>query len=280
MPRGTNYVNNNKGVSLQASRKKKHATSVKMVACQYGRGCTRSDCIYSHPPKTQADIDNHYQVDPSFVQSKEPCMAYLADMCSFSAKGCRKRHPPKDEKERLIAKYQQMNCRYGDMCQTRGCLYLHPSDICQDAYVGSTYVHQKPDEQYPLPQSYYPQEYAYSSNNNNSQDIYDQQQYQVEYQNDYQKEYYQQYDNMQSTGGEIDETIESNKMQGINVHAIEFVPGWGGNSASQPQQRKVDEGKYSYNTAENTATDNASLTSSVNGTNSNAREFIPGRGWV
>jgi hypothetical protein len=118
MARGSNYFNNNQGVALQASAKK--GKIPKMIACQYGAGCNRSDCIYSHPANRGDNTD--------FVQSKEPCMAYLTDMCAFSAKGCRKRHPQNDEAERLIAKYQNMKCRFGDACRTNGCLYQHPSD--------------------------------------------------------------------------------------------------------------------------------------------------------
>ena len=118
MGRGSNYFNNNQGVALQASTKK--GKVAKMVACQYGAGCNRSDCIYSHPANRGDKAD--------FVQSKEPCMAFLTGICAFSAKGCRKRHPQNDEAERLIAKYQRMKCRFGDACRTNGCLYQHPSD--------------------------------------------------------------------------------------------------------------------------------------------------------
>ncbi len=117
MGKGANYLNNNKGVYLQSSKKQ---TSDKMVECQYGAGCIRKNCIYSHPTR---NINNNFQ------QSQEPCMAYLAGICSFTANGCKKRHPPNDEVEKLIAKYQTMKCRFGDSCKTNGCLYLHPSDV-------------------------------------------------------------------------------------------------------------------------------------------------------
>lgn len=123
MARGTNYCNNNKGVALQAATKKNKGKSLKMIACQYGAGCNRSDCIYSHPASRG---ENGHS---SFVQSKEPCMAFLAGICAFPAKGCRKRHPQNDEAERLIQKYQRMKCRFGDTCRTSGCLYQHPGDI-------------------------------------------------------------------------------------------------------------------------------------------------------
>ena len=116
MGKGANYLNNNKGVSLQASKKGKAS---RMVACQYGAGCNRPGCIYSHPASTAGT---------TFVQSNEPCMAFLAGICAFSSKGCRKRHPSKEESERLIAKYQTVRCRFSENCQTNGCLYRHPWD--------------------------------------------------------------------------------------------------------------------------------------------------------
>lgn len=124
MARGANYCNNNKGVALQATTKKNKGKSPKMIACQYGAGCNRSDCIYSHPANRGENS--------SFVQSKEPCMAFLAGICAFPAKGCRKRHPQNDEAERLIVKYQRMMCRFADTCRTIGCLYQHPSDNVND----------------------------------------------------------------------------------------------------------------------------------------------------
>lgn len=111
MPRGKNYVNNNRGVTMQASSKKKAPV---MEQCFYGAGCTRANCFYRH--------DNPAG---GLEKSEEPCMPFLAGMCTFSATGCKKRHPPKEEKERLLAKYKSMKCRYGKHCKTAGCLYLH-----------------------------------------------------------------------------------------------------------------------------------------------------------
>ena len=113
MGKGSNYLNNDKGVYLQASKKAKAGT--RMVSCQYGEGCNRPGCIYSHPTSSATIV----------VQSKEPCMAFLAGVCAFNGKGCRKRHPGKEETERLIAKYQTVRCRFGESCQTNGCLYRH-----------------------------------------------------------------------------------------------------------------------------------------------------------
>lgn len=117
MPRGKNYVNQGRGVSLQASTK----GGGQMIVCQYGTGCNRPDCIYRHPYGRD-------QSSANTSQSREPCMAHLAGLCTFSASGCRKRHPPPIECERLIAKYSQVKCRFGDSCRTKGCLYMHPGD--------------------------------------------------------------------------------------------------------------------------------------------------------
>lgn len=114
MPRGKNYTNNNKGVAMKAHKKK----SDQMTQCFYGDSCTRKDCVYRHD-KTASQGQK---------KSNEPCMAFLAGTCVFSASKCSKRHPPKDECDRLISKYQITPCRFGEDCKTNGCLFLHPSD--------------------------------------------------------------------------------------------------------------------------------------------------------
>ena len=96
-----------------------------MIICQYGTGCNRPDCIYDHP---YGKDDGKGRSSANGSQSREPCMAYLAGMCTFSASGCRKRHPPPIECERFIAKYGKVKCRFGDSCMTKGCLYLHPGE--------------------------------------------------------------------------------------------------------------------------------------------------------
>lgn len=88
-----------------------------MEQCFYGSGCTRANCFYRHDaPGAGAEKTN------------EPCMSFLAGQCTFAASGCKKRHPPKEEKERLIAKYKSMKCRYGKHCKTTGCLYQHEAE--------------------------------------------------------------------------------------------------------------------------------------------------------
>ena len=99
---------------MQASTKKKAPS---MEQCFYGSGCTRENCFYRHDGPAA-----------SGEKSNEACMPFLAGMCTFTAGGCKKRHPPKEEKERLIAKYKQMKCRYGKHCKTTGCLYQHDNN--------------------------------------------------------------------------------------------------------------------------------------------------------
>ena len=135
MPRGKNYVNQGKGVSLQASSKSK---ARQMVVCQYGTACARPDCIYRHPYGKGGVASS--AGGSAAKQSREPCMAYLAGICTFSATGCRKRHPPPLECQRLIDKYSKVKCRFGDDCLTNGCLYMHPGDEEYDDGSSRTYA--------------------------------------------------------------------------------------------------------------------------------------------
>jgi len=119
MPRGKNYVNGNRGVTMLSSNKKKAPS---MEQCFYGKGCTRKDCIYKHDKPGPGGGE----------KSNEPCMPFLAGQCAFTAGGCRKRHPNKEETDRLVAKYKKTKCRFGKDCKTAGCLYIHPSDNDRD----------------------------------------------------------------------------------------------------------------------------------------------------
>ena len=114
MPRGKNYVNNQRGVHLQAKAGGKGGTTMKM--CEYGSGCQRPDCIYRHDePQTSSG------------GKVDLCIPFLAGKCTFE-KGCRKRHPSKDEIPRLLARYKKTRCRFRDECYTEGCLFLHPKE--------------------------------------------------------------------------------------------------------------------------------------------------------
>ena len=156
MPRGKHYVNQNKYVDVEDSCaiylmislltdsllteacgskhlhgrqcKSKNANTVLLVLVRkgeddYRRGVrlnkvpsviplTGKDCIYRHTASKEP-------------KSNEPCMAYLAGICSFSGKACRKRHPSDDECEKLLQKYALRPCRFGEQCHTEGCLYNH-----------------------------------------------------------------------------------------------------------------------------------------------------------
>jgi hypothetical protein len=124
MARGKNYVNGNRGVHLESkngSSNNGNNNGSQMKQCEYGKGCTRPDCIYRHDENTNGANN----------KDKEPqvCVLFLAGKCSFKDKGCRKRHPSKDECARLLAKYKRIRCRFGDECYTDSCLFLHPRDM-------------------------------------------------------------------------------------------------------------------------------------------------------
>lgn len=94
-----------------------------MKICEYGTACNRADCIYRH--------------DNVASKTDEVCLQFLAGTCAFGGGGCRKRHPPKDEKDRLLKKYKRIRCHFGDDCRTGGCLYLHPREMrpIEPAYI-------------------------------------------------------------------------------------------------------------------------------------------------
>ncbi|KAG7337752.1 RNA-binding, Nab2-type zinc finger domain containing protein [Nitzschia inconspicua] len=131
MARGKNYVNNDRGVHLAAAQKgpsgvgKGKKNNQIMQLCEYGPGCTRPDCIYRHeePTTNAASGGNDSKNNRDAV-----CVLFLAGKCSFKDKGCRKRHPSKEEVARLIVRYKKIRCRFGDECYTDSCLFLHPRD--------------------------------------------------------------------------------------------------------------------------------------------------------
>jgi len=100
-------------MTLQIHDKK----SASMEPCFYGAVCNRKDCIYRH------DVEV-----PDAKRTNEACLSFLAGTCKFTATTCKKRHPPKQEAERLKAKYSKIQCRFGDDCKTNNCLYTHPRD--------------------------------------------------------------------------------------------------------------------------------------------------------
>lgn len=133
MARGKNYVNQNKGMTLQASSSGKsssgHVTrtnrqkkSSVVEMCFYGYGCTRKGCIYRHP------TSNGQTVVP-VNKSEAPCKPFLVGMCSFNATTCNKRHVTDPaERQRLLDKYKQTPCRHGVHCKQIDnglCLYSH-----------------------------------------------------------------------------------------------------------------------------------------------------------
>ena len=136
MPRGKNYVNNNRGVFLQGSLKTNKKAPV-METCFYGAACTRKDCIYRHDkdnnnnnnsknPKAKTKSSSSDQQQQNSNRSTEPCMAFLAGVCNLPGETCRKRHPSsQQERDNLIAHFARIPCRYGSHCKTNSCLYRH-----------------------------------------------------------------------------------------------------------------------------------------------------------
>ena len=90
----------------------------KMPECRYGTACTRKDCVYRHPKKSESH-------GPSSEGNQRVCLAYLADLCPYG-KNCMNRHPPVEEANELIYMFAQQLCRFGSTCRTVGCLYSHP----------------------------------------------------------------------------------------------------------------------------------------------------------
>lgn len=123
MARGKNYMNNNRGVGLQAHSKKGSS----QIPCQYGAGCTRPDCIYRHDTNTTNSAGGGADGSGS---NGNVCLPYLAGLCTFTNQGCRNYHPTNHaEIQRLKTKYKKIRCRHGDRCRTDGCLYLHPKEM-------------------------------------------------------------------------------------------------------------------------------------------------------
>eukprot|EP00536_Pseudo-nitzschia_multiseries_P005041 jgi/Psemu1/285499/fgenesh1_pg.91_\ len=118
MPRGKNYVNNQRGVHLQ-SKSGGGKGALNMIQCEYGSACQRTDCIYRH--------DDPQKRSSAGGGKNDVCIPFLAGKCTFE-KGCRKRHPSKNEVPRLLAKYKKTRCRFGDECYTESCLFLHPKE--------------------------------------------------------------------------------------------------------------------------------------------------------
>lgn len=283
MPRGSNYVNNNRGVSLLASKKNK----TRMVECSYGAACTRKGCIYSHPPKTSK----------AFAQSNEPCMAYLAGICTFTTKTCRKRHPGDEESERLIAKYSSMNCRFGDSCMTNGCLYRHPSDepiIEENSYSNNDYSYQGGNMN--APQDY--QGYHYSNQqmqqpmavNSDFQEKLrkhqEQQQYLLQLQQQQQSgvqdqtfEFTQQsyqYPAQQSSNFGASSNSRIPKANLMDAANWQYGGSAGGGVSSHNQQQQMT-GIYSQAQNNNAPyNDEEYFQKQAEGVNVNAREFVPG----
>ena len=104
MSRGNNDDSNQRGVHLQPKVDGK------------GGPIMRPDGIYRQDEPQRSSGGKN-----------DVCIPFLAGKCTFE-KGCRKRHPSKDDVPRLLARYKKTRCRFRDECYTEGCLFLHPKE--------------------------------------------------------------------------------------------------------------------------------------------------------
>jgi len=100
---------------------KSKAAKALVPECRYGAACTRRDCIFRHPPKKEK------QATPQQEKSDKVCFAYVAGRCAFG-KFCHDRHPDEASCATIRDRYNKIDCQWGRICRTDGCLYRHPSD--------------------------------------------------------------------------------------------------------------------------------------------------------
>lgn len=106
--------------------------------CSYGAACTRKGCVYTHPPKPPKKKKGELPAPTSqTTTSSRVCLPYLSNLCTFGS-GCRDRHPPDEECERLIKEYKQRPCTWGAGCRTYACLYFHPDEDAGSNAEGSS----------------------------------------------------------------------------------------------------------------------------------------------
>lgn len=88
------------------------------MECMYGRGCTRKDCVYSHPT---GPVEK--------VTDGPVCLPFIAGGCAYGT-GCFNRHPEGEELMKIQAKYAAIPCRNGAGCYNmESCPYAHPKAL-------------------------------------------------------------------------------------------------------------------------------------------------------
>ena len=86
-------------IYLRGGGNKSKSNKNQMPMCTYGAGCTRSDCVYRHPPPPEKDPD------------APVCMPFISGYCTFGTR-CTNRHPHGEEAAKLRAKCAQTACKY------------------------------------------------------------------------------------------------------------------------------------------------------------------------
>jgi len=101
--------------------KSKAAKAAQVPECRYAAACTRKDCIFKHPPKKVA------AAAPAAEKSDKVCFAFVAGRCAFG-KWCHDKHPDEDSCRTIRDRYTKIDCQWGRICRTEGCLYRHPDN--------------------------------------------------------------------------------------------------------------------------------------------------------
>lgn len=101
------------------------AAKAQVPMCRFEAACTRSDCIYRHPPKPKKAA--LATAKAAAEASDKVCFAYVAGRCQF-AKYCRDKHPDEASCRTIRERYAIVDCQWGAHCKTEGCLYRHPTN--------------------------------------------------------------------------------------------------------------------------------------------------------
>lgn len=102
---------------------KNKVAKVQVPECRYGAACTRRDCVFRHPPKPVKSERSQAVAE----KSDKVCFAFIAGKCAFGRQ-CHDRHPDEETCHTIRERYAKVDCQWGRVCRTEGCLYRHPTD--------------------------------------------------------------------------------------------------------------------------------------------------------